>query len=88
MTNQLIDGTFRRSNYDFWGIHDALLRSNDEFFVLGDFDSYVSKWEEMDGLYKDRERWAKMSLANIANSSFFSSDRTIAEYARDIWGVL
>ena len=87
ITNQLVDGTFRRSGYDFWGIHDALLGANDEYFVLGDFDSYVKKWEEMDGIYADRQRWARMSLANIANSAFFSSDRTIAEYAEDIWHI-
>ena len=87
ITSQLVDGTFRRSGYDFWGIHDALLGANDEYFVLGDFDSYVKKWEEMDGIYADRQRWARMSLANIANSAFFSSDRTIAEYAKDIWHI-
>ena len=87
MTDQLVDGTFKRSGYDFWGIHDALLRSNDEYFVLGDFDSYVKVWEETDKIYSDKERWARMSLANIANSAFFSSDRTIAEYAREIWNI-
>ena len=87
MTSQLVDGTFSRSGYDFWGIYDALLRSNDEYFVLGDFDSYVKVWEEMDKIYNDKEKWARMSLANIANSSFFSSDRTIAEYAKDIWHI-
>ena len=87
ITSQLIDGTFSRCGYSFWGVHDALLRSNDEYFVLGDFDPYVKKWEEMDGIYKKKKRWAKMSLANIANSAFFSSDRTIAEYAEDIWHV-
>ena len=87
MTNQLVDGTFKRSGYDFWGIHDALLRSNDEYFVLGDFDSYVTEWENMDKIYTDKERWARMSLANIANSAFFSSDRTISEYAKDIWNI-
>ena len=85
MIEQLVDGTFSKSNYNFWGIHDALLRSNDEYFVLGDFDSYVKAFEEMDKIYSDKYRWNAMSLANIANSAFFSSDRTIAEYAEDIW---
>ena len=88
IAGQLVDGvTFRRSGYSFWGIYDALLSGNDEYFVLGDFDSYVKKWEEMDGMYSDRQRWARMSLANIANSAFFSSDRTIAEYAKEIWHI-
>lgn len=85
MTDQLIDGTFKNSGYDFWGIYDALIRSNDEYFVLGDFDSYMRTFEEMDRIYSDKYRWNAMSLANIANSAFFSSDRTIAEYAEDIW---
>ena len=87
ITNQLIDGTFSRSGSDFWGIHDALFRSNDEYFVLGDFDSYVRTWEDMGRIYGDKERWARMSLANIANSAFFSSDRTIGEYATEIWNI-
>ena len=87
ITSQLVDGTFKRCGYDFWGIYDALIRSNDEYFVLGDFDSYVKVWEDMGRIYDDKDRWAKMSLANIANSSFFSSDRTIGEYAREIWNI-
>ncbi|MBE6040306.1 MAG: glycogen/starch/alpha-glucan phosphorylase [Clostridiales bacterium] len=87
IVTQLVDGTFKSCGYDFWGIHDALMRSNDEYFVLGDFDSYVKTWEEMGRIYGDKERWARMSLANIANSSFFSSDRTIREYADDIWNI-
>ena len=88
MTEQLVNGFFSRCGYDFWGIHDALFRSNDEYFVLGDFDSYVKAWENMDRIYSDKERWSRMSLANIANSAFFSSDRTIREYAEDIWKAL
>ena len=88
MTEQLVDGFFSKCDYSFWGIHDALINSNDEYFVLGDFDSYVKAWENMDRIYSDRERWSRMSLANIANSAFFSSDRTIREYAEDIWKAL
>jgi starch phosphorylase len=88
MKDQLVNGFFSRCNYNFWGIHDALLHANDEYFVLGDFDSYVKAWEKMDKIYSDRNKWNKMSLANIAGSAFFSSDRTIKEYAEDIWHVL
>ena len=88
MTDQLVDGFFSRSDYNFWGIRDALTTSNDEFFVLGDFDPYVKKWEELDKIYSDKEKWQAMSLANIANSAFFSSDRTIREYAEEIWDAL
>ena len=88
MTEQLVNGFFKDCHYDFWQIYDALLRYNDEYFVLGDFDSYVKAWEDVDRIYSDKEKWQKMSLANIANSSFFSSDRTIREYSDDIWHAL
>ena len=88
MTEQLVNGFFKDCHYDFWQIYDALLRYNDEYFVLGDFDSYVKAWEEVDRTYSDREKWLRMSLTNIAESSFFSSDRTIREYSDDIWHAL
>jgi starch phosphorylase len=88
MKEQLVNGFFSRCNYNFWGIHDALMHANDEFFVMGDFDSYVKAWEKMDKTYSDKQTWNRMSLANIAHSGFFSSDRTIREYAEDIWHVL
>jgi len=85
ITNQLVNGFFRKSNYDFWGIYDALLQHNDEYFVLRDFDSYTKAWRGLDEIYGDAARWGAMSLTNIAKSSFFSSDRTIREYAEEIW---
>ena len=88
MVSQLVDGFFQPSGYSFWGIRDALIGANDEYFVLGDFDSYVKAWENLDKIYSDKEKWQAMSLANIANSAFFSSDRTITEYAEDIWKAL
>ena len=88
MTEQLVNGFFSKSDYNFWGIHDALIGANDEYFVLGDFDSYVKAWEKLDKIYSDKEQWQAMSLANIANSAFFSSDRTIREYAEEIWHAL
>lgn len=87
MLGQLVDGTFSASGCKFWDIYDSLLKQNDEYFVLGDFDSYFNAWLELDRAYSDRMKWGKMSLANIANSAFFSSDRTIREYADDIWGL-
>lgn len=87
MLAQLVDDTFEKSGEKFWGIYDALIKQNDEYFVLGDFDSYFNAWLELDKKYSDRMRWSKMSLANIANSSYFSSDRTIKEYADEIWHI-
>ena len=85
ITNQLINGFFQKSGCDFWGIYDALLQHNDEYFVLRDFDAYMKAWLSLDESYRDTACWGGMSLTNIAKSAFFSSDRTIREYAGDIW---
>ncbi len=85
ITNQLISGFFQKSGCDFWGIYDALLQHNDEYFVLRDFDAYMKAWNGLDQIYTDTARWGAMSLTNIAKSAFFSSDRTIREYAEEIW---
>ena len=52
---------------------------------LADFDSYYIKSEEITKAYKDKDRWGKMSLINIAKSGFFAADRSIKEYANNIW---
>ncbi|MCF0230300.1 MAG: glycogen/starch/alpha-glucan phosphorylase, partial [Parasporobacterium sp.] len=66
LTSQLVNGTFAASNYDFWGIYDALLQHNDEYFVLRDFASYIDAWHDLDKIYRDEAAWGAMSLANIA----------------------
>ena len=58
---------------------------NDEYYLLADFDSYVKAQEKINELYKDRDNWAKMCIMNIAMSGYFSSDRTIEDYVKDIW---
>ncbi|MCB6993382.1 glycogen/starch/alpha-glucan phosphorylase [bacterium 210820-DFI.6.37] len=85
ITQQLIDGSFAEAGNEFWSIYDALLRYNDEYFVLKDFSDYTRAWGEAGEAYKDRIKWARMSLVNIAKAGHFSSDRTIAQYASDIW---
>ena len=66
-------------------IFDELMNRNDEYFLFADFDSYVQAHQKVDALYQDKNKWAKICLVNIAKSGFFSSDRTIEEYVRDIW---
>ena len=86
VVDQLVNGTFFGSNVEqFWGVYDSLLRNNDEFFVLKDFRPYVDAWHELNDLYADRKRWMQMSLRNIAKAGYFSSDRTISQYADEIW---
>ena len=59
--------------------------SKDWFMALLDVKEYIAKKEQMLSDYEDRQSWAKKSLVNIAKAGYFSSDRTIAEYNRDIW---
>ena len=66
---------------------DSLLWGGDHYMLLADFDSYVATQARVDALYRDRTAWAKKAIANVAGMGFFSSDRTIAEYARDVWGI-
>ena len=63
------------------------LINKDWFMTLLDFDSYKETKEKALAAYADRKAWAKMALVNIAKAGFFSSDRTIEEYNRDIWGL-
>ncbi len=69
----------------FTMIFDEIMNKRDEYFILADFDSYVKAQEKIQELYQDRKLWNKMCLMNIANSSFFTSDRTIKSYAEEIW---
>lgn len=85
--DQLSNGFLTSNPEDFSDIVDSLLVHNDEYFVLKDFDSYVNAQDKIDRLYRDTFEWENMSLFNIARSGVFSSDRTIMEYATDIWGL-
>jgi len=84
--DQLVDGTFGHGG-QFQGIHDHLLRDNDEFFVLRDFCSCIDASAKLTSLYVDRQNWLSTCLVNIAKSGVFSSDRTIRQYADEIWHV-
>ncbi len=83
--DSLIDGTFSKDHEQFRMIFDEILYRNDEFMVLKDFDSYLQASKRIESEYLDRDAWGKKCLVNIANSGWFSSDRTIGEYNRDIW---
>ena len=72
---------------EFKLINNDLMMRNDEFFVLADFDAYCYAQEKVQARYMDKNRWAKTMLINIAKSGYFSSDRTISEYAKEIWDL-
>ena len=59
----------------------------DGYMVLADFASYCDVQKKVDEVYRDRERWNRMSLINIAKAGFFAADRAVKEYADRIWGV-
>lgn len=61
------------------------LKDSDPYMVLADFDSYRKAQAYSSECYKDSEKWAKMSLNNIAGAGIFSADRAVTEYAKDIW---
>lgn len=83
--NSLIDGTFSSDLNQFKMIFDEIMYRGDEFMVLKDFDSYQKACKKIEQYYLDRDRWGQKCLINIANSGWFSSDRTIKEYNDDIW---
>ena len=66
-------------------IFDEIMNRNDQFFVLADFAAYNAACERADALYEDRARWAHAAIMNVASSGYFTSDRTIEEYNRDVW---
>merc|ERR1719510_839335 len=81
------DGFFSPGNEnEFKDITDMLLY-HDRFLTLADYRAYISSQEEVSLTYRDPAKWAEMAINNIASSGKFSSDRTIAEYAREIWGM-
>ena len=84
---QLQNGFFGVGPDEFNLILKNLFDTNDEFFVFKDFASYVEAQKKVDSLYRNKERWLKMSLINIANSGIFSSDNTIKRYADEIWNI-
>jgi starch phosphorylase len=66
---------------------DSLLEHGDHYFHLADFKSYIEAQEQVDAAYRDPARWARMCILNIAHSGKFTSDRTIGQYAEEIWGI-
>lgn len=84
---QLVNGYLPYQKEEFRAIYMSLLTNNDEFFVLKDFDAYAKAQVDLDKGYKNKDNWSKMSIHNIANAGIFSSDRTIRQYAEDIWGT-
>ena len=66
-------------------LHDTLLKNGDHYMHLADLTAYLEADRALCSLYVDREAWARKAILNVASSGKFSSDRTIAQYATEIW---
>ena len=87
---QLVDGTYSQGNFEeFRDIYNSLLDGQggrpDMYFILKDFRMYAEAQEKVEAAYKDEKKWARSAMLNTAKSGKFSSDRTIEEYAKEIW---
>jgi len=85
--DQIRDGFFNDDKELFDPIIDSLLHKGDYYLILADYESYVNKQGEVDELYKDQGEWNRKALLNTARVGKFSSDRTIRDYADEIWKV-
>lgn len=85
--DQLVNGFFPGVYNEFEPIFDSLLEENDQYFVLKDFASYADTQKKIGETFRNQQIWQKKCLINIAHAGYFSSDRTIQEYADNIWGI-
>jgi len=85
--DQIKDGFFNDDEELYQPIIDSLLHKGDYFLVLADYEAYVKKQSEVDELYRDQDEWNRKALLNTARVGKFSSDRTIRDYADEIWDV-
>lgn len=82
---QLGDGTFTGGDTERYKDILDNLQYHDYFQVIPDFEAYWDMQRHIDGVYKDTTKWAEMAIMNTAKMGWFSSDRTIRGYAKDIW---
>lgn len=80
-------------SYMFLELYNSLVKSNgygtpDQYYILHDFASYKEAQDRVDKAYRDKRSWAQKCLINLANAGKFSADRTIKEYADEIWDVV
>uniref|UniRef100_A0A452TMX7 Alpha-1,4 glucan phosphorylase n=1 Tax=Ursus maritimus TaxID=29073 RepID=A0A452TMX7_URSMA len=84
---QLSSGFFSPKQPDLFKDIVNMLMHHDRFKVFADYEDYIKCQEKVSALYKNPREWTRMVIRNIATSGKFSSDRTIAQYAREIWGI-
>jgi starch phosphorylase len=85
---QIAGGHFSPDDlHRFKPLVDRVLDDNEYFLVLADYEAYVAAQDRVDETFRDSGRWVRKAIINTANMGKFSSDRSIAEYARNIWNV-
>ena len=88
VVDTLVDGTLSDGGTgDFDDLFNSLMREGDQYFLLADFESFKKTEDEVFNAYKDKMAWAKKCFLNVCNAGTFSSDRTILQYANEIWDV-
>ena len=86
--NLIESGYFSQDEPDrFKPIVKSLLEDGDKYMLLADFEKYIECQKLVDENYRDQDNWIRKSILNVANMGYFSSDRTIKEYAEEIWGL-
>lgn len=90
--DSLMSGEFKDNDtFMLFDLFNSLLKEDggkaDQYFILKDFRDYINAQEEIDREYRNRREWAKKCLKNLANSGKFTSDRTIKDYAENIWEI-
>lgn len=87
IVDRLTDDTYARLSGNFQSVRDELMVNNDHDLVLADYASYIEAWEELSEAYGERRSWNRLAIHNTSQSGYFSSDRTIREYASEIWHI-
>ena len=87
IVDRLTDDTYARLSGNFQSVRDELMVNNDHDLVLADYASYIEAWEELSEAYGERRSWNRSAIHNTSQSGYFSSDRTIREYASEIWHI-
>ena len=84
VVDQLVDGTYNENRELFRDLYNSLLYA-DTYFVLKDFKPYAAAQKRVEEMYRNKEWWGRAALLNVASCGKFSSDRTIQQYAEEIW---
>jgi starch phosphorylase len=83
----IADGVFSNGDRELFGSLVGELLDRDDYMLLADYRAYVDCQAEVSEVFRDKERWTRMSILNVARSGKFSSDRAIREYCEEIWNV-